>query len=104
MEMVFGDGIKGVIPSLGDSIAVNYAVSQGAEGNVAANTITDIISSVSVPSGFILKVTNPDRASGGANAETLEDLQRKIPIFIRTQERAVTRQDYQDVASTYVSL
>ncbi len=98
MEVVFGDGIKGFIPSLGDSITVNYAVSQGSEGNVAANTITDIISSITVPSGFILKVTNLDRASGGANVETLEDLQRKIPIFIRTQERAVTRQDYQDVA------
>lgn len=98
MEVVFGDGIKGLIPSLGDAISVNYAVSEGAKGNVSANTITDIISSISTPSGFILKCTNLDRASGGADAETLEDLQRKIPIFIRTQERAVTRQDYQDVA------
>ncbi|WP_291726154.1 baseplate J/gp47 family protein [Bernardetia sp.] len=97
MEIVFGDGVKGEIPLVGADITVNYAVSQGSAGNVSENTITDIISSVAMPSGFILKVTNPDRASGGADVETLEDLQRKIPIFIRTQDNMVTGQDHNDV-------
>ncbi|WP_338813219.1 baseplate J/gp47 family protein [Bernardetia sp. Wsw4-3y2] len=97
MEIVFGDGIKGEIPQVGTDITANYAVSEGSRGNVSENSITDLISSVTVPSGFVLKVTNPDRASGGADIETLEDLQRKIPIFIRTQDNMVTPSDYSDV-------
>ncbi|WP_375560257.1 baseplate J/gp47 family protein [Bernardetia sp. OM2101] len=97
MEIVFGDGIKGEIPQVGADITANYAVSEGSRGNVSENSITDLISSVSVPSGFVLKVTNLDRASGGADIEALEDLQRKIPIFIRTQDNMVTPSDYSDV-------
>lgn len=97
MEVVFGDSTKGLIPSLGDTIAVNYAVSEGTLGNVSPNTITDIITSISTPSGFILKCTNPDRASGGKDAETLEDLRRKIPIFLRTMDTLGTPESYNDV-------
>ncbi|WP_338761869.1 baseplate J/gp47 family protein [Bernardetia sp. ABR2-2B] len=97
MEIAFGDAVKGFIPQVGSEITVNYAVSQGVAGNVSENQITDIISSITTPSGFVLKATNPDRASGGADIESLEDLQRKIPIFIRTQDNMVTPSDYSDV-------
>jgi hypothetical protein len=97
MEIVFGDSIKGEIPQVGTEITANYAVSEGSKGNVSENRITDIITSIAVPSGFVLKVTNNDRASGGADIESLEDLQRKIPIYIRTQDNMVTPQDYSDV-------
>lgn len=98
MEVTFGDGFKGELPVIGQELRVNYAVSEGELGNVAPNTVTEVVTSISTPSGFVLKATNPARAVGGANAETLEDLKRKIPIFVRTQERAVTREDYRDVA------
>lgn len=96
--IVFGDGINGAIPPLGDSIDTIYGVTQGAEGNLPANEINQIIDNIPVSGGLQLSVNNPLAASGGTNADTLESLKVKIPAHRATLERAVTAQDYQDIA------
>jgi uncharacterized phage protein gp47/JayE len=98
MSVRFGDGIKGLIPISGANITANYAISQGSNGNIAPATLTEILSNITMPNGFILKVTNPDRFSGGTDAENLEQLRANIPLFIRTNDRAVTELDYIDTA------
>ena len=66
IELTFGDGVNAVIPPAFDMIA-DYYVSEGVLGNVEKNTITEIISSITVPSGFILKCTNEEKAAGGSH-------------------------------------
>ena len=94
LELAFGNGIQGVIPNAGASIVVGYGLSKGSEGNLAESTITKM---VTVING--LKVTNYNRASGGSDIESLEDLKKLIPLSIRTLRRAVTHQDYEDIAN-----
>ncbi|GAB4493074.1 MAG: hypothetical protein OHK0045_21880 [Raineya sp.] len=101
MQVTLGDGITGRIPPIGEIVYADYYLCEGLRGNVAANKITEIISSVSVPSGYILKCTNRNRASGGVDAEGLEDLRKRIPKSRYTLLRAVTKQDYIDLAELY---
>lgn len=93
----FGDGINGVIPPANVDAILSYLNTQGATGNVAKNTI--INTDFEIGEVNRIRVSNPLAASGGADIESLESLKRSIPISTRTRERAVSRQDYIDVAN-----
>lgn len=99
MQVAFGDGINGDIPNTANQVSVDYYTTTGSGGNVALGTINNVVSQVPLPGGVILKVTNDLAASGGRDSENLSDLKRNIPLSLRTLDRAVTRQDYIDVAS-----
>lgn len=94
--IIFGDGINGKIPPSGSLIEVSYQKTEGDNGNTGALTITQIISTITTPDTLYVK--NRERTSGGSEVETLEQLKRRIPKAIRTLDRAVTRQDFIDVA------
>lgn len=95
----FGDGINGYIPDNGFDILVNYRTSLGFEGNLAENTVTELIDTLVVPNNEEVLVTNLITTSGGKDVETLEELQQNIPLSIRTLNRAVTEQDHIDIAT-----
>lgn len=96
MEANFGDNVNGKIPS--GTLTANYYVSQGSFGNISRNKITNIINSLTLPSGVVLKCNNPNNASGGVDAESLADLKKNVPNFIRTIRKAVTIEDYKLLA------
>ena len=86
----FGDGTYGNIPLSGSNIVVDYITGGGVAGNVGAKTLTKKISSLT----NISSVTNDSAASGGSNAETVEELRQNMPSVVITRGRAVTRDDY----------
>jgi len=98
MTIEFGDDVNGMIPENPYSVVATYYTSSGALGNVGPGNITELVSSITVPSGIILLVNNVYDASGGVSIESTEDLQRRIPKSTRTNLRAVTDQDYIDTA------
>lgn len=97
-EVVFGDDINGNIPPSTDLIVADYNITLGEGGNVGAGKITTIIGTITVPSSEVISVSNVSNASGGSEAENLEDLRKNIPISIRTKYRAVTKQDFIDLS------
>jgi predicted phage baseplate assembly protein len=92
-EVVFGNGVNGRIPSAGQTIEADYRHGVGAQGNVAANRITQIIDS---PSPYISQLYST-AAIGGANVESITSLKTNIPAAFATQDRAVSLQDYKDL-------
>lgn len=100
-RIVLGDGVSGKIPQIGEDVLATYFVSQGTKGNVSAGKITEIISSISVPTAFILKCTNRNKASGGVDIETLYEIKKRIPYSRYTLARAVTVSDYIHLAELY---
>lgn len=98
MAVEFGDGINGFIPDPGQDIIASYYLSDGASGNVAENTITEIVTTITVPPGFTLQCSNVFRATGGVDIESVTDLKKKVPKSIRTNLRAVSKTDYPDIA------
>lgn len=63
----------------------------GAFGNVAANTLTLPLQSINYP----LTVTNPEKATGGKDGETISDATFRLAAFIR-KNGLITAQNYVD--------
>jgi predicted phage baseplate assembly protein len=95
-EIRFGDGTSGRIPPIGvgNIRMVRYQTGGGVRGNRAATTIVQL--KTTVP--YVDKVSNSDAASGGADAEALDSLITRAPRTIRHRDRAVTLEDYEDLA------
>ncbi|MCB9101767.1 MAG: putative baseplate assembly protein [Anaerolineales bacterium] len=94
--ILFGDGRSGLIPPLGrgNIRMARYRTGGGTAGNKPAKTIVQL--KTTVP--YVDKVTNQIAASGGAEPETPSTLLERAPRTIRHRERAVTWEDYEDLA------
>jgi len=87
-----GNGTQGKALSSGSTYTLSYTKCDGALGNTGAGTITTVdVDNNSV----MLSVTNVTSATGGAGVELLEDYRLRIPKVVRTQRRAVTKEDYE---------
>ncbi len=98
--VVFGNGVYGKIPTTNAVITISYRRSRGSAGNVDANSITEFESLTNAfgpPYDGIDITPNTFAASGGTNSETINSLQVNIPASFRSQDRAVSIQDYRDL-------
>ncbi len=95
-QIQFGDGLSGMIPPVGSGNIrlAAYATGGGVQGNTPVGSIVQL--KTTLP--YIDKVTNYDAATGGADAELLQSLISRAPKEIRHRGRAVTREDYEDLA------
>lgn len=98
MTIEFGNGTNGMIPTGSKDIDITYYLTEGSGGNVPAAAINTIVSTLTLPSGVTLTVTNPENTQGGMDQESLLSLKKNLPLFIRTKDRAVSYQDYIDIA------
>lgn len=99
MVILFGDDITGEIPQSAADIDLSYYTSLGSDGNVPANSITEIVDTITLPPTITIEVTNETNTNGGADVESIEELRANIPLSVRTVMRAVTDQDYIDIAT-----
>ncbi|NEO15015.1 MULTISPECIES: putative baseplate assembly protein [unclassified Moorena] len=95
-KITFGDGRNGLIPPPGQgNIRMSrYQTGGGTAGNKPAGAIVQL--KTTVP--YVDKVINHQAAAGGAQAESLDSLIERAPKEIRHRQRAVTREDYEDLA------
>jgi predicted phage baseplate assembly protein len=91
----FGSGVTGALPA--GTITVMYKTGGGAIGNVNAGTLTKLDGAFTDANGrpVAITATNPDRASGGTDRQTLAQIQALAPESIRTLNRTVSREDYE---------
>lgn len=85
----------GATPPKGSRLRFSsYQYGGGIDGNVPAKSIRVLKSSVA----YVSRVSNHERATGGGNAQSLEDAKFRAAQLLRHQRRAVTRDDYEYVA------
>ena len=102
--LIFGDDVRGKSPSPGDPYEVFYRVGGGGRGNVAPGVINVSVPALHSADGDItINVTNPSKATGGSNSETVEHAKKWGPNFFKTQYRAVTGEDYTTFANQFIS-
>ena len=102
VSIVFGDNTNGAVPASGQLISAVYKSSVGVIGNIDASTITEITfipGNIDPAALSYFEVGNTLPASGGADADKTDQLRKKIKAAIKTRTRAVTLQDYSDLAS-----
>jgi len=95
-EIQFGNGISGKIPPIGTgNLRMTYYLTGGGiRGNCPARSIVQL--KTTIP--YVDSVTNPIAAAAGADAETIKSLIDRAPSQIRHGDRAVTLEDYADLA------
>jgi hypothetical protein len=94
-SLIFGDGVHGLLPPIGtDNIKANYSTGGGSKGNLAAREIKDL--KTSLPN--IDKAFNPIPADGGSDSESMEELMERGPMVIKHRGRAVTVEDFEQMA------
>jgi hypothetical protein len=102
--VTFGDDRFGKMIPEEASISVLYRVGGGLNGNIGLNeintSVTGLIESLSNPVPITI-TNNTSTGIGGQDAETLEQARVNIPFFARTNDRAVTLDDYQTLAQQF---
>lgn len=94
----FGNGTFGEVPDEGTQYQVSYRVGQGALGNMAADSLTEMDPAYAA---LVSRVTNPFAASGGQAEEPALTVRRLAPQAFRAKQcRAVRREDYRNAART----
>lgn len=88
-----GDDAHGARPEPGATFKADYRIGNGTAGNIGAESLVHIAST----HPEIISVRNPLPAWGGTDAETIEDVRQRAPSAFKTQERAVSAEDYADV-------
>jgi phage-related baseplate assembly protein len=91
----FGDGRLGATPT--GSIEVRYKTGGGAAGNVDAGQITvfDGVPKDVEGQPVSLVLTNPERASGGTERESIGSAKLLAPLSVRATTRSVAREDFE---------
>ncbi len=102
VKAIFSDGATGKIPPVLDNgILAKYRVGGGVIGNVTVNTINTVPEKLS----FIVGTFNPHTALvQGEEPESIERAKIGVQAHSRTLWRAVTEEDFRDLALAHLSV
>ena len=100
-ELLFGDGYFGKKLATGNVIDVSYIITDGKDGNGAANfafagRFKDDQGKLEVPTNSITVTTNQN-AMNGADIESVDSIKYFAPRIYSSQHRAVTARDYEAI-------
>lgn len=99
--VLFGDGRSGArLPSGQENVVASYRTGIGMEGQVGAGSLTLLPRR---PFG-VREVTNPLAAAGAADPESLDDARENAPRTVRTLDRVVSLEDYEDFARGFAGI
>ncbi|MGF1767887.1 baseplate J/gp47 family protein [Enterovibrio makurazakiensis] len=87
----FGDNEFGRRPLSGTTFTARYRVGVGTAGHIGVDKLHHL--ALNMPE--VIGVRNITAGKGGRNRETHAAIRKRAPFLFKTQERAVTREDYQ---------
>ncbi|HKB11672.1 MAG TPA: putative baseplate assembly protein [Vicinamibacterales bacterium] len=100
-DILFGDGVNGaMLPTGQNNIRANYRIGSGLAGNVSAGSITTLMDRPLGVSG----VNNPQAATGGQDAQSVDDIRSNAPLSVLTLGRAVSITDYVNFAQSFAGI
>ncbi len=89
----FGDGLRGALPEEGCRIRIErMRCGGGAKGNIGPGNLTAVVHPE-------LDVIQSLPTQDGRDAETLDEAEKRIPEVLKHGERAVTADDYKQIAA-----
>ena len=103
--IVFGNNRAGQIPTAGAVITVTYRVGGGTAGNIVTNfaNVETLVPIEGQDFSVLVNLGNYTRGEFGYNGDTVEDIRRKLPIYNRSQNRAVTGADYKAICDLFTT-
>jgi len=103
--IIFGNNRAGQIPTAGAVITATYRVGGGTNGNIVTNfaNVETLVPIEGQDFSVLINLSNYTRGEFGYNGDTVEDIRRKLPIYNRSQNRAVTGSDYKSICDLFVT-
>lgn len=97
----FGDGERGVVPQITDVLTIEYITTDAEEGRVGAHSLTILDDSI-MHEGKVIEfnVDNELASVGGASAQSSSSIRELAPAAIKSQGRAVTLEDFENLAKS----
>lgn len=100
-SVVFGNGEHGSrLPTGLENVRATYRSGIGSPGNV----LPDQISLLTTKPLGVKAVSDPLRASGGADRDGRDQIRRNAPLAVMSLDRLVSTQDYADFARTFAGI
>ncbi|MBI1395853.1 MAG: putative baseplate assembly protein [Betaproteobacteria bacterium] len=100
-SVVFGDGENGArLPTGQGNVTARYRKGIGSGGRVRAKQLSQLLTR---PLG-IRAASNPVKAEGGADPETLDRARDNAPLGVLTLGRIVSLQDFEDFARAFTGV
>lgn len=89
---------------IGSGLNIRYIVTNGVDGNIKANTLTDFVNDLpsssdtntSISINEYLQIIQPDSITNGSDIESLSDAYKNYKRTIGTFNTLVTRKDYEN--------
>lgn len=103
--VLFGNNRSGLAPSPGSQIAVTYRAGGGLSGNIVTGSV-ELQRNFTVNGfDFNIPVTfrNYTKGQFGYPGDTIEDIKRKLPQWLRTQNRVVSGDDIEIFANQFAT-
>ena len=100
--VTFGNQLQGMIVPAGRRVRVQtMRVGGGAAGNLPPDSLSSIQAFDAAGNQVTQTITvlQPIATAGGADSETLQSAQQRIPSLLQNQSRAVTVADYRNLAA-----
>lgn len=105
LSVVFGDNVRGAAPEGGRTIIIEYISSMGNAGNVYEENRITRVASPTVSYDYIednvpktgtrtLSISSSTLMTGGADAETAEEIRQQAPDIFKTGDRLVVKEDF----------
>jgi len=103
--VIFGNNTAGQIPSTGSEIQIIYRTGGGVAGNIVTGAV-ELQQNFIVPGfGFRVPVTfrNYTKGDFGYDGDTIEDIKRKLPPYLRSQNRVVAPDDFNTLVNQFAT-
>jgi hypothetical protein len=88
----FGTGYAGMRPPPGAPIVAAWSYGGGKAGNIGVGAVK---TAPRLPAGF--RPSNPVPTWGGDDGESVTDAERRIPLHLKHQDRAVSTDDFREI-------
>lgn len=103
--VLFGNNRAGLIPTVNSSIVIEYRTGGGVVGNIVTGSV-ELQRNYVVP-GFDIRIPvnfrNYTKGEYGYDGDTIEDIKRKLPHYLRSQNRIVSGDDIETVAGQFAT-
>lgn len=103
--IMFGNNRAGLSPPKGAQIEITGRSGGGTRGNIVTGFVEYQIQTQILGQAANAPVTfrNYTKGDHGYDGDTIEDIRRKLPAYLRTQDRAVTGLDYKALTDQFVT-
>ena len=103
--IMFGNNKAGLSPPQGSTITLTARWGGGSIGNIVTGYVNyQSLARISGTNNTVpISFKNYTRGENGYDGDTIEDIRRKLPGYLRTQDRAVTGLDYKTLVDQFAT-